>query len=253
MAWEKLLLRSNVVKIRKNSGSVIGTRQQLNFIEGSNITLAVQEDAGDEEIDITITAGANGGVPESTFTEDGGVLVGTGSGTYQEETGATARASIGAAASGANADITSLIAIEEMRLDSTLSADGKYSGITTDIIIGYGSAAFGDLVYLNSADNRWEKTDASAEGTSGDAMIGLVLSAGATDGSAGIVLILGSIKKTDWDFPSGGRALYISETAGLITATKPTASGSIVRVIGYAGVDADTVLLKPSGIWIENS
>lgn len=36
----------------------------------------------------------------NTFTQDGGILVGTGAGTYQEETGATARSSIGAAESG---------------------------------------------------------------------------------------------------------------------------------------------------------
>ncbi len=34
-------------------------------------------------------------VAQSDFTQDGGFLVGTGSGTYQEETGQTARESLG--------------------------------------------------------------------------------------------------------------------------------------------------------------
>ena len=37
----------------------------------------------------------SGGIPVGAFTQDGGILVGTGTSTYQEETGATARASLG--------------------------------------------------------------------------------------------------------------------------------------------------------------
>ena len=37
---------------------------------------------------------AGGGVPTSTFTQDSGVIVGTGAGTFQEETGATLRTSL---------------------------------------------------------------------------------------------------------------------------------------------------------------
>lgn len=44
------------VTVRKNSGADAGTRPRLNFIEGSNITLTVADDAIDNEIDITIAA-----------------------------------------------------------------------------------------------------------------------------------------------------------------------------------------------------
>lgn len=37
----------------------------------------------------------NAQIPTSTFTQDGGIIVGTGAGAYQEETGATLRTSIG--------------------------------------------------------------------------------------------------------------------------------------------------------------
>ena len=140
-----------------------------------------------------------------------------------------------------------------IQLDATLSADGKYSGITCDIVIGYASAATGDLVYLSNTDNRWEKTDANAEGTSGDVMLGIVISAGSSDGDAGVVMLQGFLKLTAWDFPLGGDALYVSETAGAMTATRPTTASTIVRVVGYAGVDADTVYFNPSGTWIETA
>ena len=51
-------------KVRKNSTGTIFSRSQLNFIEGTNITLTVADDAGTGEIDITITA-AGGGAGES--------------------------------------------------------------------------------------------------------------------------------------------------------------------------------------------
>lgn len=50
------------VAVRKNStGGDIGTRRRLNFIEGTNITLTITDDAGaDDEIDITIDSSGSG-------------------------------------------------------------------------------------------------------------------------------------------------------------------------------------------------
>jgi len=49
------------VAVSKNSGATVGTRSELNFIEGANITLTIADDAGNDEIDITITGAAGGG------------------------------------------------------------------------------------------------------------------------------------------------------------------------------------------------
>jgi len=49
------------VKVRKNTGADVGTRRRLNLIEGSNVTLTVADDAGNEEVDVTI-ASTGGGV-----------------------------------------------------------------------------------------------------------------------------------------------------------------------------------------------
>ena len=48
------------VEVVKNSGAVVGTRKQLNFIEGSSISLTVADDAGNDQVDITITSTASG-------------------------------------------------------------------------------------------------------------------------------------------------------------------------------------------------
>lgn len=55
---------SSSVEIAKNGGSTVGTRPRINFIEGSNVTLTVADDAGNNEVDVTIAAsGGGGGVP----------------------------------------------------------------------------------------------------------------------------------------------------------------------------------------------
>ncbi len=56
------------VEITKNSGAVVGTRKQLNFIEGTNVTLTVADDAGNDQVDITIAAtGASGAPSTATY------------------------------------------------------------------------------------------------------------------------------------------------------------------------------------------
>lgn len=53
---------SNIQKVEvvKNSGAVVGTRKQLNFIEGTNITLTITDDNGNDQVDIEIDATGGG-------------------------------------------------------------------------------------------------------------------------------------------------------------------------------------------------
>jgi hypothetical protein len=48
------------LKVRKNSGTDVGTRRRLNFIEGANVTLTVADDPTNEEVDVTIAAAGGG-------------------------------------------------------------------------------------------------------------------------------------------------------------------------------------------------
>lgn len=45
------------VGVRKNSGSTVGTRRILNFIEGSGVSITVADDNANEEVDVTIAGG----------------------------------------------------------------------------------------------------------------------------------------------------------------------------------------------------
>jgi hypothetical protein len=48
------------VDVRKNSTGSVFSRRRLNLIEGSNVTLTVADDSGNEEVDITIAASGGG-------------------------------------------------------------------------------------------------------------------------------------------------------------------------------------------------
>jgi hypothetical protein len=54
----------------EDNGSVIGTRPRINFIEGTDITLTISDDAGNDEVDITI--GFNGSSGVSTWIDFNG-------------------------------------------------------------------------------------------------------------------------------------------------------------------------------------
>lgn len=47
--------------VRKNSGSDVGSRRRINFVEGANVTITLADDAGNEEVDVTIEASGGGG------------------------------------------------------------------------------------------------------------------------------------------------------------------------------------------------
>lgn len=54
------------VSVSKNSAADVGARRTLNFIEGTNVTLTITDDAAGEEVDITIAASGGGGSPLTT-------------------------------------------------------------------------------------------------------------------------------------------------------------------------------------------
>lgn len=50
----------------KKAGTTIGTRRAVNFIEGSNVTITVADDSGNEEVDVTIASSGGGGGGRAT-------------------------------------------------------------------------------------------------------------------------------------------------------------------------------------------
>lgn len=61
VALDQTAALGNVARttVRRNTGADVGSRRRLNLIEGTNVTLTVADDAANEEVDVTIAAGAS--------------------------------------------------------------------------------------------------------------------------------------------------------------------------------------------------
>lgn len=141
----------------------------------------------------------------------------------------------------------------DVKLDSLLSPDSAgitYSGITCDGVLG-ATLIMGDLVYLNTTDQRWELADADAEATAGNVMLAIVLVDG-NDGDTRLLLLQGFVREDTWNFTSYGQALFVGLTAGdMVQDVSAYTAGDIVRVVGYASTFADQIYFNPSGTWLE--
>ena len=121
-----------------------------------------------------------------------------------------------------------------------------------EVLIGVGSfgegIAQGMLVYL-SASGVWTPADADAE-VSSSYLLGITLSSSIEGG----VLIRGFYNLFA-DYLQGtfrpGSPCYISESAGSVDFTPPSASGDFVRIVGHATDTANVIYFNPSNDYIE--
>lgn len=129
-------------------------------------------------------------------------------------------------------------------LDTSLSADGKYQGITRGGTSGE-TLAFGDIVYFKAADSKWWLADADSVTTSGQVMLGICVAAVAGDTTT-TILLWGTVR-ADAVFPSFtiSAPIYISTTAGDLTNTSPTGTDDVIRIVGFA-ITADEIFFAPS-------
>ena len=132
-------------------------------------------------------------------------------------------------------------------LDPAGSAATTSTGITVSGTAG-ATLAYGDLIYLDPTDSRWELVDANAAAAAdGDArgIIGMCVLAAAADASPTTILLSGIIR-SDATFPALtiNAPVYPSETAGDIVVTKPTTTDAVVRPVGTA-ITADEIYFDP--------
>jgi predicted double-glycine peptidase len=139
--------------------------------------------------------------------------------------------------------------IKEATLDLGDLDNQEYRGFILTTQIAGESLSFGEQVY-RASDNRLNKTDADTlSKTEGD--LAIVVTTGTTAENGYVTILkLGTVKNTSWSFTIG-TILYVSQTAGVITATEPSAVGSFSRKVGFAQA-ADIIYLDPSHTILEN-
>ena len=113
----------------------------------------------------------------------------------------------------------------------TSSTDGDHDG---DIVYFGGTTSMTTgAIYHYKSDGTWELADADAAATS-DGLLGVAL--GAASDTNGV--LLRGFGTLDHDPGAIGDVLYLSTTAGDCSATAPSATGDVVRIIGYQVLSA---------------
>lgn len=125
--------------------------------------------------------------------------------------------------------------------------DGDYQG-TLQLGTAGEALSFGHLIYLDEFTGYWKKAGALLT-TSRDRRLGMCVLDATGSGKSIKVLTFGNIR-ADATFPTFGigKPVFMSETAGLISSSKPTTAGAYHRVIGYADT-ADQLYFQPSGVF----
>jgi len=107
--------------------------------------------------------------------------------------------------------------------------------------------AAGKLMYM-ATDGKWKYADADAVATSGGVLLGIALGSAVSDG----ILLKGYFDAATLQGSfTKGAACYVSETVGVIDFTAPSATGDVVRVVGYGTDTANVIYFDPSDTWIE--
>ena len=128
------------------------------------------------------------------------------------------------------------------------TVDHSAVGIIDDGTAGE-ALAIGDLCYFKS-DGKFWKCDADAETTS-KGLLALATAAIAAD-ALGVFLFYGKYRDDSWAWATIGAELFISVTPGNPTATKPSGTGDIVRIVAHV-VTADILFFNPSQTYLELS
>jgi hypothetical protein len=129
----------------------------------------------------------------------------------------------------------------------TSTTDGNHDG---DIVyFGATESLTTGAIYHYKSDGTWEAADADAASTS-DGLLAVAL--GENSDESG--MLLRGMVTIDHDPGAVGDVLYLSTTAGDCSATAPSGTGDIVRIIGYC-LDASNgqIWFNPDSTFVEIS
>ena len=227
---------------------------------GGNLDVNGNKIVSTSNADIDIEPNGTGDVLLGNFKFDVDQSVGSGQDnyvlTYDNSTGKISLE----AATGGGGGISNVVEDTTPQLGGELDTNAKnilfaktsstnHSSNGDIIKLGTGSTTQGELCYYTSSGT-WVAADADAAGTAGGVLLAIALG---TDPDVDGMLLRG-MYTLDHDPGTVGDELYVSTTAGDITATAPTAAGDIVRVVGYC-LDSTNgqIWFNPSSDWVELS
>jgi hypothetical protein len=128
------------------------------------------------------------------------------------------------------------------------SVKDALNSLNTDINLTAGeNLVSGDICYLSSSDGKVYKANASAEATAK----GLILIAKENASAEGYGIFMRNGRFTISGLTAGAE-YFIHTTAGQISSTKPSTTGQIVRIAGYA-LSSTELLFDPDKTYIEVS
>ncbi len=129
-------------------------------------------------------------------------------------------------------------------LHDGLSADNKWSGIIATMQVDVNTQGFGGLLHMDT-DGNFIDADANVEAS--------LPCTGMALGTTGAIKVMfhGFVRDDAWNW-TPGQLLFVSATAGDITATKPTTTGHFVQCVGFA-VSADVMFFNPQYEYFELS
>ena len=133
---------------------------------------------------------------------------------------------------------SSRIVLDDQPTASTASGSG------TIVKWSVSESTTAGLLYAVKTTGGWTTTDADVENRS-IYMLGIALSTNANLG----MLLQGFFYKSAHGFTIG-LPLYISNTAGAFTTTRPTGTNDYVRIIGYA-TSANYIYFDPDKTWVQ--
>ncbi len=129
-------------------------------------------------------------------------------------------------------------------------ADHSANGPTTSIFNLGATVALMDLVYLGSA-SKWLLTDADAAATA-TGMLGICLDGGVDTDTTTVALPGSFVRDDTWNWTPGAILYIDTTTSGGLTATQPSGTDDVIRIVGYA-TTADTIYFNPDSAWITHT
>jgi hypothetical protein len=138
--------------------------------------------------------------------------------------------------------------------DTVSSSANTYGGLTRAGIAGT-TLAFGDLVYLDPTDSRWELADANeAAGANGDArgILGICVLAASADGDPTTILLSGTVRAATFPALTVNAPAYVGETAGDIVVAQPVTADVVIRRVGF-GLSTNELLFCPEASYLTHA